>query len=118
MNLVIKMLITAIAVLLLAEILPGVEVQSFMSAVWVAIVLAFLRVFAKPLIILFTLPLTILTLGLFLFVINACIILLADTLVSGFEVNGFWWALFFSLFLSGIQSWAFSLVRDKKQNLS
>jgi len=118
MNLIIKMLITAAAVILLAEVLPGVEVQSFSSAVWVAVALAFLRVFVKPLIILFTLPLTILSLGLFLFVINGCIILLADKMVTGFEVDGFWWALFFSLLLSGIQSWAFALLKDKKQNLT
>lgn len=92
------------AVLILAYILPGVYVTSFMSAIIVAIVLGFLRIFVKPLLVIFTLPATILSLGLFLLVINACIILMADYFVSGFAVKHFGWALLFSILLSFTQS--------------
>ncbi len=100
MNFIIKLLVTAIAVIISSYFLPGVSVESFMIAILVAAVLAFLNVIIKPVLIFFTIPLTILTLGLFLLVINALIILLTDFLVPGFEVNGFWWALLFSLILS------------------
>lgn len=100
MNFVIKLLITALAVVISSYFLPGVSVDSFLIAVLVAAVLAFLNVIIKPILIFFTIPLTILTLGLFLLVINALIILLTEALVPGFHVDGFWWALLFSLILS------------------
>lgn len=100
MNFIIKLLITAIAVIISAYFLPGVSVDSFLIAIIVAAVLAFLNVIIKPILIFFTIPLTILTLGLFLLVINALIILLTEALVPGFHVDGFWWALLFSLILS------------------
>lgn len=76
----------------------------------VAIVLALLNFTVKPILILFTLPVTILTLGFFLLVINAIIILLADTFVSGFNVNGFWVAMLFSIILAVTQSLLFGLI--------
>lgn len=100
MNFIIKLIITALAVVISAYFIPGVHVASFLIAVIVAAVLAFLNAIVKPVLVLFTIPLTILTLGLFLLVINALIILLTDFLVPGFEVEGFWWALLFSLILS------------------
>lgn len=115
MKLILKMLLTAIAVIILAQLLPGVHVNGYTSAIIVAIVLGLLRIFVRPLIILFTLPITIMTLGLFLFVINAFIILLADKLIDGFAVTGFWYALLFSLLLSFFQSVLYSLLKDKKQ---
>lgn len=114
MKTILKLLLTAIAVVVLAKILPGVAVASYTSAIIVAVVLALLRIFIKPLLVIFTLPLTILTLGLFLFVINAIIILLADKLIDGFSVSGFWYALLFSLLLSIFESLLFSLIPDKK----
>lgn len=104
MKMLLKLLVTAMSVVILAYILPGVTVTGFFTAIIVAIVLGFLRLFVKPLLVLFTLPATILTLGLFLFVINAIIILLADALVSGFGVRNFIWALIFSGSLSFVQS--------------
>ncbi len=95
-----KILYTAICVLVIAHILPGVHVDSLKVSLFVALVLAFLNAFLKPLLILFTIPITLLTLGLFLLVINAVIILFADYLIEGFEVSSFWWALLFSLILS------------------
>ncbi|MCL4130124.1 UNVERIFIED_CONTAM: hypothetical protein GTU68_063074 [Idotea baltica] len=95
-----KILLTALAVIVLANILPGISVAGYLSAVIVAVVISLLNLFVRPLLIFFTLPATIVTLGLFLFVINACIILLADKLIDGFAVSGFWAALFFSIVTS------------------
>jgi putative membrane protein len=91
-------------VFLTAYLLPGVSVETYLTAIWVAIVLALLNGFLKPLLVILTIPVTVVTLGLFLLVINAAIILLADNFVDGFVVNGFWWALLFSLVLSVITS--------------
>ena len=104
MNLFIKIIISSLAVFLTAYLLPGVSVDGYVTAIWVAIVLALLNGFLKPLLIIFTIPVTVVTLGLFLLVINAAIILLADNFVDGFVVNGFWWALLFSLVLSIVTS--------------
>lgn len=104
MNFLIKVLITSVNVFILAHILPGVAIDDYFTAIIVAFVLAVLNVLLKPLLIFFTLPATILTLGLFLFVINACIILISDHFVGGFVVNGFWNALLFSLLLSFFNS--------------
>ena len=97
MKFILRLLLSALAVILLANILPGVEVSAFGSAVLVALVLSLLNLIVKPILVILTLPVTILTLGLFLLVINALIILLASSLVSGFSVDGFWQALLFSL---------------------
>ncbi|WP_189602792.1 phage holin family protein [Salinimicrobium marinum] len=105
-----RILLTGILVVLLSKFLPGVTVAGYLTAVIVALVLALLNLIIKPILVLFTLPVTILTLGLFLFVINAIIILLADAFVGGFEVSGFWVALLFSILLSVFQSVVFSLI--------
>ncbi|MDX1828705.1 MAG: phage holin family protein [Lutibacter sp.] len=115
MKTIFKILLTAIAVVLIANLLPGVQIQNFTNAILVAIVLGILRITVKPLLIFFTLPATIVTFGLFLLVINACIILLADYFVSGFRVDGFWIALLFSLLLSLFQSVLFSLLKENNQ---
>ncbi|WP_299397885.1 phage holin family protein [uncultured Gelidibacter sp.] len=115
MNLIIRLLLTAVAVVVLANFLPGVDVAGFTSAIILAIVLALLNAFLKPILVILTLPITVLTLGLFLLVINACIILLADAFMDGFEVSGFWIALLFSLLLSFLQSVLYSLL-DKDKN--
>lgn len=115
MKILIKLLLTAVAVIILANILPGVQVDTFGTALLVALVLGLLRIFVKPVLVLLTLPITIVTLGLFLFVINALIILLASRLIDHFHVDGFWYALLFSLLLSLFQSVLYSLIEDKKQ---
>jgi putative membrane protein len=114
MNTLLKILLTALAVIVLANILPGVSVNGYLSAIIVALVISLLNMFVRPLLIFFTLPATIVTFGLFLFVINAIIILLANKLVDGFTVNGFWTALFFSILLSIFRSALFSLLKEKK----
>jgi len=116
MKLILKILLTALAVVVLAKILPGVQITNFTNAIIVAVVLGILRVTVKPLLIFFTLPATIVTLGLFLLVINAVIILLADKIVDGFAVSGFWVALLFSLLLSIFQSILYSLIKETKEN--
>ena len=109
-----KILLTALAVIVLATVLPGVSVSGYLSAIIVAVVIALLNMVVKPLLIFFTLPATIVTFGLFLFVINAILILLADKLVGGFAVSGFFAALLFSILLSIFRSVLFSLLKEKK----
>ena len=111
---IMRIIITAIVAFGLSYILNGVEINSFWTAIILAIVLALLNAIVKPLLILFTLPITIITLGLFLFVINAIIILIADELLTGFETRSFWWALLFGLLLSAISSVLYSSGRKCK----
>ncbi|UKM64997.1 phage holin family protein [Flavobacteriaceae bacterium GSB9] len=115
MNLILRLLLNAVAVFVLAYALSGVHVDSYLTAFIVALVLAVLNLLVKPILVIFTLPATILTLGLFLLVINAVIILLADQLISGFSVDNFWWALFFSVLLSILQSILHSLLKDEEK---
>lgn len=115
MNLILRILLSAIAVIILAYILPGVGVDSYITAIIVAIVLSLLNFIVKPVLVILTLPVTILTLGLFLLIINAIIILLASNIVSGFHIDNIWWALLFSLLLSFLQSIFFSFLKDDKK---
>lgn len=115
MKTLLKIILTALAVVVLAKILPGVTVIDYTTAIIVAIVISLLNMFIRPLLVFFTLPATIVTLGLFLFVINAIIILLADNLVDGFEVSGFFTALLFSVLLSLFRTILFSIFKDKNQ---
>lgn len=110
---ILRILLTAVVVVFLAKFLPGVTVAGYLTAIIVALVLALLNLIVKPILILFTLPVTILTFGLFLIVINAIIILLADAFVGGFDVSGFWIAVLFSILLSIFQSLLFSLAERK-----
>jgi putative membrane protein len=111
---ILRFLLSGLAVLLTGYLLPGVYVQHFGYALLVAIVLSIVNVLVKPLLVIFTIPITILTLGLFLLVINALMIMLVDALTPGFKVDGFWWALAFSLILSLINGIFGGLVEDKK----
>ena len=104
MKFLIKVLITTVNAFILASILPGVEIDDIFTAVVVAFVLAVLDAVVKPILVIFTLPATILSLGLFLFVINACIILIDAHFVHGFKVDGFWQALLFSMLLGFFNS--------------
>lgn len=100
MNFLVRILLSSLAVIIVSYLLPGVVVEGFFAAVIVALILSLLNYTVKPLLILLTIPLTVFTLGIFLLVINAVIILIADAIVPGFFVDGFWWALLFSLLLS------------------
>ena len=114
MRTLLKILITAFIVVALANLLPGVEIRSYFTGILVAAVLGLMNLIVRPIIVLFTLPVTIVTLGLFLLAINAFIVLIVDGLIGGFYVDGFWWALFFSLLLSFFQTILFSVFKDKK----
>lgn len=107
------MIVNAIAVFAAAYLLPGVRVESFTTAIIVAIVLALLNLVVKPILVLLTIPITILTLGLFLLIINALIVLLCDSLVSGFDVDGIIYALLFSLVVSLISAVMEGLAKDR-----
>ncbi|MFD2999456.1 phage holin family protein [Pontibacter toksunensis] len=100
MGLIIKLLIVVAASLFASYVLPGVHITGFVSALILALVLAVLNAIVRPILVFLTIPVTILTLGLFLLVINALIIMLAGAIVPGFTVDGFLWALLFSLVLS------------------
>ncbi|RPA69100.1 phage holin family protein [Cyclobacteriaceae bacterium YHN15] len=104
LNILIQLILGGIAILITQYILPGVHVADFLTGVIVAALLALLNLTVKPLLIILTIPITILTLGLFLLVINAILILLAAEIIPGFSVDGFWWALLFALILGLINS--------------
>ena len=110
MNFLIRILIVAAISFALANILGGVQVTDFWTALIFAVILALLNMFVRPLLFILTLPITFFTLGLFLFVINALVVLLASKLVNGFSIDNFWWALLFSLILSIVTS-----ALDKKE---
>ena len=112
---VIKILVCAVNVFILALILPGIEIKDMLTALVVAIVLSFLDAVIKPLLVLLTLPATVFTLGLFLFVINACIILIDDHFVGGFKVESFWHALLFSILLSFFNSFVHKKAFPEKE---
>lgn len=115
MKTILQLIVSAILVVTFSNILGGVYVSSFITAIIVATVIALLNIFVKPVLILFTLPVTVVTFGLFLLVINAIIILICDSLVEGFRVDSFWWALLFSLLLSIAQS-ALLAITKKQEN--
>lgn len=104
MNFLLRILITAIVAFGLSAVMKGVYIDTFWTALVFSLVLAILNALLKPILIILTLPITIFTFGLFLFVINAAIVLLAGNFVNGFRVDGFGWALLFSLLLSILTS--------------
>lgn len=100
MNILISWLISSVVIMIAGYILPGVHIDDLLTAVAVAFVLGILNALVKPILVVLTLPITIVTLGLFLLVINALLILLTDAIVPNFKVDGFWWAVLFSLLVS------------------
>lgn len=115
MNFFLKVLVSALAVFISAYFLPGVSVEPFTTAIIVAFVLAVLNALLKPLLIILTIPVTIMSLGLFLLVINAFIVQIAAYFVGGFYVENFWWALLFSVILS-IVTWILEMPVRKQPN--
>lgn len=112
MKFLMRLMATSVIAFALSKVLRGIHVDDFWTAIALAVVLAFLNAIVKPIIIILTLPATLLTFGLFLFAINAAMILLADYLLDGFRVDGFFWALLFSLLLSLVTS---LLYREKQE---
>ena len=116
MNWIIRFLLNGLAVVLTAYLLPHVDVDDYGTALIVALILAIANVIVKPILVVLTIPITVITLGLFLLVINALIIMLVDYLVDGFRIDGFWWALLFSLIMSVFSSLINDLAGDKKKD--
>ena len=104
MSFLLRIVITAVVAFALSSVLPGIHIDTFWTAIVLALVLALLNFLLKPILILLTLPITILTFGFFLFIINALIVWFAGQLVDGFHVKSFMWALLFSLLLSLLTS--------------
>ena len=117
MNFLLRVLVIAAVSFGLAYVLKGVNIDTFWTALVFALVLAVLNVFLKPLLIILTLPVTIITLGLFLFVVNALIVLLASRFVDGISIKNFWWGLLFSLLLSLIVSVLDKQLKPKRKSL-
>ncbi|OGF25625.1 hypothetical protein A2303_01030 [Candidatus Falkowbacteria bacterium RIFOXYB2_FULL_47_14] len=99
MEILISWAISALIILAAGYLLPGIKISGFFSALLVALVLGIINAFIKPLLLLLTLPINILTLGLFTLVINALLVMLVAAIVPGFQVKNFWWALLFSVCL-------------------
>jgi len=110
MNYILKILLSAVAVVLLAKLIPGVTVDTYTTAIWVAFLIGILDTIIKPIFVILTLPITIVTLGLFLFVINAVLILMANSWIDGFSVSSFWTALLFSVLLSFLESVLYKVI--------
>lgn len=113
MGFLIKVLVTAVAAYVAAYLLPNVDIASVQSAVIVALVLAILNAIVKPILIILTIPITVITLGLFLLVINIIIVKIADALVDGFTVRGWFAALLFSLAVSVVSAVLNAVVSDR-----
>ena len=114
MNFLIRLILNAVAILLTSYLLPGVDIDGFFAAFILAVVLAILNVILKPILIILTIPITIVTLGLFLIVINAGVLLLADYFVDGTNIDGFWWAVIFGIIVSILNSILYGLAGKKK----
>ena len=109
MRLILKILISTFAVFIAAYVVPNVTVNSFATALIVAVILGVLNIFIKPLILILTLPINILTLGLFRLVINTALVLLTANLVPGFSVDGWLYAFLFSVLVSFVSAFLNSL---------
>ena len=113
MNIFIQWLISAIAIIITAYILPGVAISGIVTALVVAVILGAINAVLKPILVVLTLPINILTLGLFTLVINAALVMLASAIVPGFVVYGFWWALLFAVVLGIINSFFHSMAKPE-----
>ncbi|MEO8067178.1 MAG: phage holin family protein [Flavobacteriales bacterium] len=103
MRLLIRLVLSTLAVLVSAKLLRGVHIDEWTTGIIVAVVLGLVNTFIRPLLILFTLPVTLISLGLFILVINAGMVMLVDRWIDGFSVDGFWWALGFSMMQWAVQ---------------
>lgn len=107
-----NLIVNTISIFAVSYILSGIEIESFVTALIVAVVMALLNVTLKPLLILITIPLTIITFGLFLLVVNVLVLYAAAALIDGFQIDGFWWALLFSFLVSIVNGVLFGVDKD------
>ncbi|MCB0553917.1 MAG: phage holin family protein [Phaeodactylibacter sp.] len=118
MKFLISLLVNGLLVYLTAELLSGVYVAGYMEAILVAFLLAIVNTLVRPILTLLTLPITILTLGLFLLVVNGAMVLLVDWLLDGFRVNGWMWAIFFVVLMAVFNFFVGGLNLDGKSQKS
>src|SRR2546428_13777101 len=115
MGILIRIVINALAIVVAAKVIPGIELNSVLAALAAGLVLGVVNGVIRPILLFLTLPLTLLTLGLFLFVLNGLCLWLTAALVKGFEIHGFWAAVFGALLVS-IVSWLLTTsVSDRGQ---
>lgn len=117
-SLFLRLLLNAVVILALGQILSGVRIDSYLTALVVAAILAFLNSFVKPILVILTLPITIITLGIFLLFVNAFIILITVKLVDGFYVENIWWAILFSVLLAILQSFLHKTLLNEGNKLN
>ena len=117
-SLLLRLLLNAVVILALGQILSGVRIDSYLTALVVAAILAFLNSFVKPILVILTLPITIITLGIFLLFVNAFIILITVKLVDGFYVENIWWAILFSVLLAILQSFLHKTLLNEGNKLN
>lgn len=110
MGIIISLILNTIAVFVTASILPGIRLDGWTSALLVAVVLGLINAIIRPILLILTLPINILTLGLFTFVIMGLMVLLASAIVPGFYVDGFWWSVAFAVILAIINGFLGTLV--------
>jgi putative membrane protein len=106
------LVINTLSIFAVSYILPGIEVGTFTTALIVAVVMAVLNVTLKPLLIVITIPFTVITFGLFLLVVNVLVLYAAEALIGGFHIAGFWWALLFSFLVSFVNSILYGLGKN------
>lgn len=104
MNWILKLVISAVSVLIASYILKGIHVDGFLTALVIALVMSLLNLIVRPVLVVLTIPITILTFGLFLLIINALMVFLAEALIGGFEVDGLIWAILFTLIVTIVNS--------------
>ncbi len=114
MKIFIHWLVAALAILITAYVLPGVKIDGFLTALIVAVILGVINAFLRPLLIILTLPVTILTLGLFVFVINGLLVMLVSSLIPGFIVESLWSGIIFSIILA-LVSWVLHSFEGKSE---
>lgn len=117
-SLFLRLLLNGVVILALGQLLSGVTIDSYLTALVVAAILAFLNSFVKPILVILTLPITIFTLGIFLLFVNAFIILITVKLVDGFYVENIWWAILFSVLLAILQSFLHKTLLNEGNKLN
>lgn len=102
MQILLRWLLSAVAIIITAKLIPGIQVASFWTAIWLALLLGLINAVIRPILVLITLPINIVTLGLFTFVINGLLVMFASSIIKGFGVGGFLNAVLFSIVFSVI----------------
>ena len=114
MKLLLSWVLNAVALMVVAYLLPGVLVDGFLSALWAALILGLVNTVVKPVLLILTLPLTVLTLGLFYFILNGLMFYWVGSILDGFQVNGFWWAVLAALLYSLLVTLLSSILFQQK----